>query len=892
MEIGCNDKIKPNEKIIVDCFVCEKFVANKKRGDIKMKKKLLSMMIAAAMTASFVALPVRAAEINYKDWSNVWWTTEDDGVSEIPSQYSFTLDDDVKDAWEKTPIYQLIDTEEVNGKKNMLIIRLETQAARGRIAPDSAQVYDPAVQGTLAYWVDKIWTGTEPDDNNSYYGDFASNANSVISVKGSLLNKKFSDYLVQHDWIIEKCSAAATEQRIISAKAVIPSASEIDCYVKKIDGASLSQGNGLNASLTRTPKRCINGAYDNVYAQGETDGKLCMQLLKVNSTDAKRAWGMFWVSEDFFKNVKLSSMGEDVVNEVKNLNTLSDLYNIGYTADELAKMGLIESVNVSISADKTVPGYTITAVTDKEVTDIKWYAADEEDGEYTVIDGVSGNNWTITNAYAKKYVKVCADGFYSNTLAIGEGLRAFNPDLHGGWGLPGGMPQTSPEEYKFTLANPSRAGYTYHMLETEDVNGQSHYFILQMGDMISNGKMIPNSESSAFDPQIQYSAADWLNNIWAVSSNPNQSDYYKSNGGILNNNGSPIDTNIKPYIQSHTWLTERSGGSLVSDDYIFTGKVALLSVTELFKHADKIGKADYGSGWLRTPTESNGKERFYILNINNDVWAKVPGSTDVNHMYRPVYYLSEDFFKNVKLESIGAEAAKMVRETITKQEMFQGKAGYTDEELISIFGYAKDINDYNEAAVIVGDTSVGQRVVARFGGVKEGSIYQWYVADSKDGEYREIQHATSYSYTITENELGKYLAVVVTAFDGEGNLMAPICGKAAGAVGAEKDLTVNFVSLKDSNGGILENVFGVTGIIATFNIKNKSESAAPVTLIVAIYDNTGNLVALNTNEVSAAGENTYSVSLTKIDASKQYSCKVMAWDGLNSMLALCSDERF
>ncbi len=859
-----------------------------------MKKKIVSFMVAAVMTASLFVQPVSAAVVDYKDWSNVFWTTSNDGISEIPSQYSFTLNDDTKDAWGKTPIYQLIDTEESDGKKNMLIIRLESPAARGRMANTSTQWYDPTAKGTLAYWVDKIWTGTEEDNDSSYYGALGANATSVIDVKGSLLNKRFSNYIVRHDWIIEKCSAAATEQRIISAKAVIPSASEIDCYVKKIDGAALSTGTGTDASLTRTPKGISNGSNQIVYAQGEsvTSGELCMQPLRVNSTDPKKAWGMFWVSEDFFKNVKLSAMGADVMAVVKNLNTISDLYNIGYTADELAKMGLIESVNVSISADKTVPGYTITAVTDKEVTDIKWYAADEENGEYTVIDGVSGNNWTITNAYAKKYVKVCADGFYSNTLAIGEGLRAFNPDLHGGWGLPDGMPQTSPEEYKFTLANPSRAGYTYHMLETEDVNGQSQYFILQMGDMISNGKMIPNSESSAFDPQIQYSAADWLNNIWAVSSNPNQSDYYKSNGGILNNNGSPIDTNIKQYIQSHTWLTERSGGSLVSDDYIFTGKVALLSVTEMFKHADKIGKADYGSGWLRTPTESNGKERFYILNINNDVWAKVLGSADVNHMYRPVYYLSEDFFKNVKLESIGAEAAKMVRETITKKEMLEGNAGYTDEELMSVFGYTKDINDYAQTAVIVGDTTVGNRVLARFDGVREGAVYQWYAADSKNGEYSKIQHATGHSYKITENEIGKYLAVVVTAFDGEGNLLAPICGKTNSAVGEEKTLTVNFVSLTDKNGEMLERVAGVTDITAAFEIKNQSNNDEYVTLIVAVYDNDGNLAAINTNEVCASGENIYSVSLNKLDASKEYSCKAVAWDGLDSMMALCADERF
>ena len=144
--------MKPEGRIVSERFskVNKIFKLKKcfiKREEIlKMKKKIVSFMVAAVMTASLFVQPVSAAVVDYKDWSNVFWTTSNDGISEIPSQYSFTLNDDTKDAWGKTPIYQLIDTEESDGKKNMLIIRLESPAARGRMANTSTQWYDPTAK--------------------------------------------------------------------------------------------------------------------------------------------------------------------------------------------------------------------------------------------------------------------------------------------------------------------------------------------------------------------------------------------------------------------------------------------------------------------------------------------------------------------------------------------------------------------------------------------------------------------------------------------------------------------------------------------------------------------------------------------------------------------------
>ena len=98
-----------------------------------MKKRILSVVLILAMMLSLMAVPAGAA-VTYKDWSNVYWTSADDGLDAIPSQYSFTLADDTKDALGKTPVYQVIDSEEADGKKNYLIIRLEAIAGRGRIS--------------------------------------------------------------------------------------------------------------------------------------------------------------------------------------------------------------------------------------------------------------------------------------------------------------------------------------------------------------------------------------------------------------------------------------------------------------------------------------------------------------------------------------------------------------------------------------------------------------------------------------------------------------------------------------------------------------------------------------------------------------------------------------
>ena len=880
-----------------------------------MKKRILSMLIVMAMIISCIVMPVSAA-VTHKDWSNVWFLSEDDTLEVHPVQYSFTIPGDEvnKDAFGATPAYQLLDEETVDGKKNYLIMRTGTIAARSLLANSDTTWYNPESKNSLAYYMDKIWTGEiESDSEYTVRKD---------SVDAQLLNTKFKDYLIEHEWVIEASTGAGLEQTTITAKAVIPSVSEMDAYSPERLAAFKLLAKGQSSMLTRTPRKITDGKYKGIYIQPYSSGnKPYVSTIDVTDSTTRRAWGMFWISEDFFKNVKVDvdSLGTEVLTAVLNANENSEslLRDIGYTNGELVKMGVIEppvepvASEISISVEKAVPGYPVKVdykyshKENKEQGDTKiyWYVSDSENGTYEKIQGAEGNEWPIWNVCEGRYIKAkvvprtiddieaSEDYFSENAIKIGEGLKAFNPNTEG-WSLPTDMPQTSPEEYKFSLQTPSNAGFTYHMLEAETENGEGRFFILQMGSMISNGKMTSVSTNYKFDPSVKYSVAGWLNDVWAESSSPAITDYYNTGGnGPLNGNATAIETNIKPYIVKHTWLNENSGGNVVPNDFTFEAKVALLSTTEFFKHYKKIGKNDYGIAWLRTSTENSGKGQYFLINPSSNVWAKNGGSVSNIHYYRPVYYLSEDFFKDVRLdtEAVGIEAAKMIRNVISKEEMLSGKAKYTEEELVTVFGYPEKTG-YVENAVVSGNLSVAETVTAQYDFNKNGldkdksdvTRYQWYRTSKKDGELQIIENANGKEYKITEQDLDKFLAVKVTVIDEEGEMCTPAVAMTGIAISAKSNINIQFVSLSELS--------GASNVTAEFKVTNNS-GERELTFIIAVYDTQNEMCALNLQDLEVkSGTDNYSVSLEELDSQKEYKCRVMVLDNQDNMRPLYVGE--
>ena len=70
---------------------------------------------------------------------------------------------------------------------------------------------------------------------------------------------------------------------------------------------------------------------------------------------------------------------------------------------------------------------------------------------------------------------------------------------------------------------------------------------------------------------------------------------------------------------------------------------------------------------------------------------------------------------------------------------------------------------------IEGNPQVGDTLTAKVSGLPDGVTvtYQWQSADSQSGPFTAIAGATGESYTLTNNELGKYIQVVVTPVGGQ-----------------------------------------------------------------------------------------------------------------------------
>ena len=143
---------------------------------------------------------------------------------------------------------------------------------------------------------------------------------------------------------------------------------------------------------------------------------------------------------------------------------------------------------------------------------------------------------------------------------------------------------------------------------------------------------------------------------------------------------------MKEYINTHTWYTEPTN---TCSAYMADSKLALLSLTEYIENAERIGVVlgEKGQWWLRTPHNMG----MYVWQFLSN--KSVGASNSVTSVYelrynRPCFYLSDEFFKSVKLDvaSMGSEVKKLIKEKLTLAE---AKELYSGRELRQI-GFSVD----------------------------------------------------------------------------------------------------------------------------------------------------------------------------------------------------------
>lgn len=343
--------------------------------------------------------------------------------------------------------------------------------------------------------------------------------------------------------------------------------------------------------------------------------------------------------------------------------------------------------------------------------------------------------------------------------------------------------EETPAKYLFNIDGSTRE---YIMLDTYDNNGEREFFV--MTDYLAPNKKsfdadvvkdYTNEKNTNFYYMVKPgSGASWdssAGNAAYDPENPNSVAYFINTDNFID---VMIDDDVDEYVTTHTWKSEPVWKEANITPLLETeSKYALPAISEYFTYVDKIGRkvqplnytGSYFFHWyFRTPF-ADGSGSSYIMHKTD---ARIPNwvfSDYWDASLRPVFYLEEDFFKNVKLDckTLGADVIKMIDfpSFMTRDEAKQ--IGYSDEEwaALSVVDIEeKTTDDYYITSNGNDRTKSGYTLTVN--GMSDGDTVQFL--KSTDGVSGfSIDGATKKDFVITNDLAKNYIAAQVTSASGE-----------------------------------------------------------------------------------------------------------------------------
>ena len=504
-------------------------------------------------------------------------------------------------------------------------------------------------------------------------------------ITDKIMPTSMQSYLQNTNWETEAgCSdmeasySNMQNDTVINAKIAPISVNEYNKYASII-GYNDNTGRGI---VLRTPVNSTQhtniGKFENILTGGT-----------LNYQDSYSTWRaivpVFWVSNDIFKNVKAESAGAAVVAKILETGNSGGLY----TDDEWGNFdfgGITgrEDVKLNITSnggDRIKSGYTLTAANKDDTEDITGAAKTiayfiSDDNENWIMAGTveDGARFTLLNSHANKYVIAAAkmqDGtkYISNSLLTGENLSYL-----GEWNLPPtGMKEHADRSDRLYLDVDGFRGIGYTMLDSDDTG------ILLLSDSVEDKTPIYLDSS---DRTKLYQIYD-SNDENSIAHHINTDEFIKQY---------IVPDGYERYINRTYWETEAGYTDKMTNDTVDYSKIAVPSVTELYKYADKIGSRDGNSIRTRTPLnkESTIGNFKYLHPTSGIQYLK---SNSVYYPLRVEARINKSMYKYVKIDAIntgsGVLAAVGFPELLT---LDQAKAlGYSGRELIKL-GYFKDKN--------------------------------------------------------------------------------------------------------------------------------------------------------------------------------------------------------
>ena len=510
----------------------------------------------------------------------------------------------------------------------------------------------------------------------------------------NILPKSMQSYLIETGWETEAGCQTLDEDHsnmindtVVFSKIAVPSQSEFYDNADKI-GYKDATGLILRSPYTKDGR---------IQAVNPIGGGIA--VVNTYSSTYYSTRPCFYINTDIFKNIKVESAGIEVVKTILSLGNENGLYTDDEwqefqnraNALQFGEINGTEAVKLNITSnggDRIKSGYTLTAANKDDTENITgtaqkiaYFISDSgEQGTWEMAGTAeNGAKFTLLNSHANKYVIAAAkmqDGtkYISNQLTVSENLAA-SPGV---WGK---IPEITEGENNYVMkAYADKTdrlyldidgynGIGYTMLDADENN------VLLLSDALDNTPTYKNPDN----PNQKYQIYD--------SNDKNSVAYYINQKSFINNNIVP--SGYENYINTTAWETETGCRDKMVNDTVDISKVALPSMTELYKYVDKIGYRDGGSGIrTRTPFGSLIREEAHFKNILPDGGMQNLEPTSTFYQFRVEVSINKDLYKHIKLDAInsGVDALKEINLpdmlTIDKAKAL----GYSDDELIKL-GY-------------------------------------------------------------------------------------------------------------------------------------------------------------------------------------------------------------
>ena len=655
---------------------------------------ILCMVLATGITSTVYA---DTSDVDYS--TNTGTAAISPIINDTPNAYRFSLPDSAKN-------YVLIDSYQntESGKREFFVMAdysasggLTTDALsqnRYKFAKDSTYTWDSTSENY-------IWN---PTDTNTLAGFI--NSDAFIS---KMTDSKIDEYVTAHKYKFEPASESDKSVKSeVESRYALPSISEINHYKDRI-GVKAYEYNVSSGTMTTTanswwlrtpPKTGGNGA---MVFHGSS---LAPAWQSCDNGWGKTIRPCFYLTEDFFKNVKLDSsdLGSAVIQIVDFDSILSkeQALALGYTEDDWNRLST-EFVNISTQTSDDVnivcngesrikSGYTLSVTGMQDGDSVQYYCS--ADGMYgTQIQGTVNEKFVLTNDLEDMYVaaivkKANGDSFVTNKVLVGKNLPTYS-----GW-------------VKLNLKNENdNADYKLK------ISGQPGEFTMVGFDNNTKEMTLMSGMTVNSYEETSKIYRDTANKQIYDEKDENSIAYYINTSGFINSK--LITTDYQKYLVKKYWETEH--GKDASDTVSYAA-VALPSMTELYSenYSERIGwKIGTGTGEqggfkTRTPYANDDTQFYYIHNISTDGQGRGTPASSNYYPSRVQVNLSADIFKEQKIDmdNSGISALNEIDlpSIITLDEA--KTLGYTTAEMISL-GFYETYGTIKSAEAVGKNINIG-----------------------------------------------------------------------------------------------------------------------------------------------------------------------------------------